>query len=92
MASIEIIHVGDGGTKNVASIDLNTKGQKTMSTEENHPIREERIYKIVRYRENGTRRTIRDRVTLTEAKEHCSDPKTRGIRNGIRWFDGYTTR
>ena len=92
MASIEIIHVGDGGTKNVASIDLNTKGQKTMSTEENQPIHEERIYKIVRYRENGTRRTIRDRVTLTEAQEHCSDPNTRGIRNGVRWFDGYMTR
>lgn len=33
MASIEIIHVGDDGTKNIGSIDLNTKGQKNMSTE-----------------------------------------------------------
>ena len=64
------------------------KGTEPITTAED----EERIYKIVRYRENGTRRTIRDRVTLTEAKEHCSDPKTSGIRNGIRWFDGYTTR
>lgn len=91
MASIEIIHVGDDGAKNIGTIDLNTKGQKTMAPE-NESAREERIYKIVRYRENGTRRTIRDRVTLTEAQEHCSDPKTRGIRNGVRWFDGYTTR
>ena len=50
---------------------------------------EPRIYKIVRLRERGTSRVIRKNVTLTEAKNHCSNPKTRGIRAGVRWFDGF---
>jgi len=50
---------------------------------------EPRIYKIVRFREGGASRVIRNNVTLTEAKNHCSDPKTRGVRAGARWFDGF---
>ncbi len=53
------------------------------------PDPEPRIYKIVRFREFGSSRVIRKNVTLTEAKNHCSDPKTRGVRAGKRWFDGY---
>lgn len=50
---------------------------------------EPRIYKIVRFRERGASRVIRKHVTLTEAQNHCSKPETRGVRAGVRWFDGY---
>jgi hypothetical protein len=50
---------------------------------------EPRIYKIVRFRESGNSRVIRKNVTLTEARNHCSKPETRGVRAGVRWFDGY---
>jgi hypothetical protein len=50
---------------------------------------EPRIYKIVRFREGGASRVIKKNVTLTEAKNHCSDPQTRGVRAGRRWFDGF---
>ena len=50
---------------------------------------EPRIYKIVRFRERGVSRVIRKHVTLTEARNHCSKPETRGVRAGVRWFDGY---
>jgi hypothetical protein len=50
---------------------------------------EPRIYKIVRFRESGNSRVIRKNVTLTEAQRHCGDPKTRGVRAGVRWFDGF---
>ena len=46
---------------------------------------EPRIYRIIRFRKNGNKRTIRNNVTLTEAQNHCSDPKT----TGKGWFDGY---
>jgi len=46
---------------------------------------EPRIYRIIRFRQNGTPRTIRSNITLTEAQNHCSDSNTKG--NG--WFDGY---
>jgi hypothetical protein len=48
-----------------------------------------RIYRIIRFRANGNKRTVRNNVTKTEAQNHCSDPKTRGVRGGVRWFDGY---
>ena len=44
-----------------------------------------RCYRIIRFRENGGRRTIRNNVTESEAQAHCEDPKTRGEG----WFDGY---
>jgi hypothetical protein len=50
---------------------------------------EPRIYRIIRFRENGTSRTVKRNVTLTQAQEHCSSNKTRGVRAGVRWFDGY---
>jgi hypothetical protein len=50
---------------------------------------EPRIYKIVRFRESGNSRVIRKNVTLSEAQNHCSKPETRGVRAGVRWFDGY---
>jgi hypothetical protein len=49
----------------------------------------ERIYKIIRFRANGNRRTVRNNVTLAEAQAHCSKPETKGVRGGVRWFDGY---
>lgn len=45
----------------------------------------EAIYRIIRFRQNGKKRTIRKNLTLQEAKNHCERPDTRG--NG--WFDGY---
>jgi len=48
-----------------------------------------RIYRIIRFRENGTPRTIRNNVTLSEAQAHCRRPDTHGTRAGVRWFDGY---
>lgn len=48
-----------------------------------------RVYQIIRFNANGRRRVIRKNVTLSEAQRHCSDPKTRGVRAGVRWFDGY---
>ncbi len=50
---------------------------------------EERIYRIIRFRANGNNRTIKRNVTLEQAQTHCSNPKTRGVRAGVRWFDGY---
>jgi hypothetical protein len=52
---------------------------------------EPRIYKVVRFRENGRPRVIRQRLTLSEARQWCQRPDTHGIRAGRRWFDGYTT-
>ena len=51
---------------------------------------EPRIYRIIRFSQKGRPRTRRNNVTLTEARNHCSDPLTRGYhaRSG-RWFDGY---
>jgi len=50
---------------------------------------EPRIYRIIRFRFNGTPRTVRAYVTLTEAQAHCQRDDTRGTRDGVRWFDGY---
>ena len=48
-----------------------------------------RIYRIIRFRENGSPRTVRNNVTLAEAQAHCSREDTHGTRAGVRWFDGY---
>jgi len=46
---------------------------------------EPRCFKIVRFRFNGRKRTIRNNVTETEAQNHCSREDT----HGEGWFDGY---
>jgi hypothetical protein len=74
------------------------------------PRPEERCYKIVRfYRRRSPGgvpsrpRTIRNRVTLSEAQAHCEDPETssstatsakakRYTKRVGEWFDGYTLR
>jgi hypothetical protein len=55
-----------------------------------------RIYRIIRFRFNGSPRTIRQGLTLSEAQAHCRNPETssttakgRNSRKGGRWFDGY---
>lgn len=51
---------------------------------------EPRIYRIIRFRFNGSPRTIRRNVTLTEAQAHCSRDDTSSHNAGARaWFDGY---
>ena len=42
-------------------------------------------YKIVRFRFNAGRRTIKTGLTLEEVQAHCQDEKT----HGDGWFDGY---
>jgi len=42
-------------------------------------------YKIIRFRFNGSNRTIKKGLSLEQARAHCQDEKTSG--NG--WFDGY---
>lgn len=50
---------------------------------------EPRVYRIIRFRQNGRPRTLRQFLTLAEAQAHCRDPRTRGVRAGVPWFDGY---
>lgn len=58
-------------------------------------------YKIVRYYQNGHKRTIKTNLSLSEAQAHCRDPETnyktatgKAARSRTRshgpWFDGYT--
>ena len=42
-------------------------------------------YKIIRFRFNDGRRTIKGGLSLEEAQAHCSSPKT----HGEGWFDGF---
>jgi len=42
-------------------------------------------YKIIRFRFMNGHRTIKGGLTLEEAQEHCSSPKT----EGDGWFDGF---
>jgi len=51
--------------------------------------KENKTYKIVRMYHpslNRRPRTMKKGLTLEEAQEHCSDPRTR--KDG-KWFDGY---
>lgn len=55
-----------------------------------NPEGEPRIYRIIRMRYSGKNRTLRSNVTLTEARQHCADPKTSSHSTGPgAWFDGY---
>ena len=48
-------------------------------------------YEIIRFYDNGHKRTMDHGLTLDEAKEHCNDPATSGTtRSGVRFFDGFT--
>jgi hypothetical protein len=42
-------------------------------------------YKIIRFKFNGSPRTIQRGLSLADAQAHCKDPKT----HGEGWFDGY---
>lgn len=51
-------------------------------------------YCIIRFRRDGENSTIKEGLTLEEAKEHCSDPEsdsktaTSPEEPGV-WFDGF---
>jgi hypothetical protein len=48
---------------------------------------EPHVYRIVRFFRNGRQpRTIKKGLTLSAARSHCSDERTR--KEGV-WFDGY---
>lgn len=44
-----------------------------------------RVYRIIRFRQTGTHRTIRSGLTLAEAQGWCNREDT----HGPGWFDGY---
>lgn len=44
-----------------------------------------KTFKIIRFRFNGSPRTIKRGLTLTEAQAHCRREDT----HGDGWFDGY---
>jgi hypothetical protein len=46
---------------------------------------EPKIYRIIRFHRDANSRTVKNNVTLSEAREHCSDEAT----HGMGWFDGY---
>lgn len=43
------------------------------------------VYRVIRFRQNGKRRTIKTHLTEAEAQKHCQGPGT----SGPGWFDGY---
>ena len=64
------------------------KRNRTMRLYE--PVGDPRIYRIIRFRKNGTKRVIRNHVTLTEAQAHCSrDDTSSHSTDAAAWFDGY---
>ena len=71
---------------------MNTE-KETVTAPGNAPEIDEdepRIYRIIRFRFNGSPRTIRNNVTLSEAQAHCSRKETSGYDQGTgKWFDGY---
>lgn len=50
---------------------------------------EHRVYRIIRFRFRGSKRTIRTGLTLAEAQAHCRRPDTSGTDRLGRFFDGY---
>jgi hypothetical protein len=48
-------------------------------------VPEPRIYRIIRFRQNGAKRLVRKNCTLTEVQNYCRDPKTKGPG----WFCGW---
>lgn len=67
--------------------DRDTLARLRASGEWPEPVGAPRMYRIIRFRFKGTKRTIRTGLTLAEAQAHCSRPDTRGPG----WFDGYDT-
>lgn len=49
------------------------------------PEGEPRCYRVIRFYRNGRPRTIKQSLTLAEARAHCSREDT----HGDGWFDGY---
>ena len=48
------------------------------------------IYRIIRFRFDGSPRTIKTHLTLEEAQAHCQRPETSSNSTGPgSWFDGY---
>lgn len=43
------------------------------------------VYRVIRFRQNGKRRTIKSHLTEAEAQAHCGRADT----HGPGWFDGY---
>jgi len=67
-----------------------TKQQKQYVKDFYERTGEPRIYRIIRFRFNGSNRTIRNNVTLTEAQNHCGRDNTSSHSTGNgAWFDGY---
>lgn len=93
------------GLQRLFCVYIGVKSKLVDSTLRSKMRDEPRAYRIVRFYKdpNRSRRTIRDRVTLSEAKAHCSDPETssstatsatarrRTARLGD-WFDGFEER
>ena len=58
-------------------------GGRTMSREDTPSAWP--VYRVIRFRKNGKRRTIKTHLTEAEAQEHCSRDDT----SGPDWFDSY---
>lgn len=60
--------------------------KKTFIRLGGEPVGGPRCYRIVRhYKDSFSKRTIKSRLSLAEAQNHCSREDTRGPG----WFDGY---
>jgi hypothetical protein len=82
---------GEGDTMHGNRLEAQAKkdqAQKHTDAEYTQDERSMRIYRIIRMygpSSNKKARTIKNGLTLQEAQQHCSDPKT----SGDNWFDGY---
>lgn len=85
-------------------LDGTTPKEETVKASELYcPEDHEHVYAVVRFYQRGGRRTIETRLTLPEARAHCSDPETSSstatsskararTRRMGPWFDGYERR